>query len=122
MKVMSTEVGMEMAVTSVARTDSRKTRITSTAKARPSSPSCVSESIDCWMNGAWSKTTVKVASGMSFSRFGRIARTPLDTSTVLAAGTLVTEMVNAGTPFTREMLVTGFSTTATVETSPMVTT
>ncbi len=61
MKVSSTLVGIEIAVTRVARTESRKTRITSTAKNRPSRPSWASESIDCWMYGAWSKTTVNSA-------------------------------------------------------------
>ena len=120
MKVISTEVGIEIAVTRVARTESRNTRITRTAKIRPSRPSSVSASIDSWMNGAWSKTTVKVAPATAASRSGRIARTASDTSTVLAAGTLVTEMVRAGWPSTREMLATGFSTSATFATSPMV--
>ena len=62
MKVRSTLVGIEIAVTRVARTESRKTRITSTAKNSPSRPSCASESMDCWMYGAWSKTTVNSAS------------------------------------------------------------
>ena len=47
MNVMSTEVGIEIAVTSVARTESRNNKITSTAKPRPSRPSWVSASIDC---------------------------------------------------------------------------
>ena len=49
MKVISTLVGIEIAVTRVARTESRKIRITITAKNSPSSPSCASASIDCWM-------------------------------------------------------------------------
>ncbi|CAB4571960.1 unannotated protein [freshwater metagenome] len=39
MKVMSTEVGIEMAVTRVDRTETKKTRIVMTAKSRPSKPS-----------------------------------------------------------------------------------
>ena len=58
MKVMSTDTGIEIAVTRVERTDSRNTRITMTAKTRPSRPSVARLSIDCWMNGAWSNTTV----------------------------------------------------------------
>ena len=50
--VMSTLVGIEIAATSVERTESRKTKITSTAKTSPSRPSCASDSIDCSMNGA----------------------------------------------------------------------
>ena len=46
---MSTDVGIEIAVTRVARTESRKMRITITAKSRPSRPSVASDSIDCWM-------------------------------------------------------------------------
>ena len=51
-KVMSTLVGIEIAATRVERTDSRNTKITSTAKTRPSRPSCASASIDCSMYGA----------------------------------------------------------------------
>jgi hypothetical protein len=49
MKVISNEVGMEIAVTSVERIDSRKTRMTTTAKNRPRRPSSVSDWMDCWM-------------------------------------------------------------------------
>ena len=52
MKVTSTETGIEIAVTIVERTDSRNSRMTSTAAARPSSPSRARLSIDCSMNGA----------------------------------------------------------------------
>lgn len=52
MKVSSTEVGIEMAVTIVERTDSRNTRMTMTAKTRPSVPSVASASIELSMNGA----------------------------------------------------------------------
>ena len=52
MNVMSTETGIEIAVTSVERTDSRNTRMMITANARPSRPSVASELIDCSMNGA----------------------------------------------------------------------
>jgi hypothetical protein len=51
-KVISTLVGIEIAVTSVERTDIRKIRMTMTAKTRPRSPSCASASIDCSTNGA----------------------------------------------------------------------
>ncbi len=49
MKVISTLVGIEIAVTIVERTDSRNSRITRTANARPSSPSSARASMDCWM-------------------------------------------------------------------------
>src|SRR5215207_10524433 len=124
MKVISTEVGIEIAVTSVARTDNRNTRITSTANSRPSSPSVASDSIDCSMYGAWSNTTVNVAPGFVVSsedsRSGSRAVTAFDTSTVFAAGSFVTEMVSAGSPFTREMLATGLSVSSTDATSAIV--
>ena len=56
--VMTTESGMETAVTSVERRLSRKTRMTMTAMARPSRPSVVSESIDLETCGPWSEATV----------------------------------------------------------------
>ncbi len=49
MNVISTLVGIEIAVTRVARTDIRNTRITSTAKTKPSRPSFARVSIDSWM-------------------------------------------------------------------------
>ncbi len=58
MKVISTEIGIEMAATSVERIENRNRKMTITAKKRPSRPSVASELIDCWMNGAWSNTTV----------------------------------------------------------------
>ena len=42
------------------------------------------------------------------------------TSTVLAAGSFVIEIVRAGSPFTREIEVTGSCASATVATSPIV--
>ena len=123
MNVMSTDVGIEMAVTRVARMSSRKIRMMSTANARPSSPSVASDSIDSSMYGAWSKTTTSSTSEpRASSRSGMSARTPFETSTVFAAGSLVTAMVSAGSPLTREMLVTGLSVNATDATSPMTTT
>ena len=52
MNVSRIDVGMEIAVTSVARTDRRKTRITSTAKRSPRSPSVVRVCTDCSTYGA----------------------------------------------------------------------
>ena len=52
MKVSRIEVGIEMAVTSVDRTDSKKMRMMMTAKMRPSVPSTASASIELSMNGA----------------------------------------------------------------------
>ncbi len=52
MKVTSTDSGIEIAVTIVERSDSRKTRITTIANSRPSSPSIARCWIDSSMNGA----------------------------------------------------------------------
>jgi hypothetical protein len=76
-------------------------------------PSWVSESIDSWMNGAWSKTTVNVAPVDGRFQLRHDGLHVRGHSTVFAAGTLVTEIVSAGSPFTREMLDTGFSTSST---------
>ena len=120
MKVMSTLVGMEMTVTRVERIESRNTRITSTAKTRPRPPSSASDEIDCWMKGAWSKTTVTLAPDPSLSSMSGIwAFTSFETSTVLAEGNFVTAMVSAGLPSTREIELAGSSPSATDATSPI---
>ena len=122
MNVISTLVGIEIAVTRVARTDSRNSRMTSTAKSRPSMPSWASDSIDCWMYGAWSKTTMNSEpEPIESCRSGSAAVTARDTSTVLAEGSFVTAIVRAGSPFTREIEVTGSCSCATVATSAIVT-
>ena len=121
MKVTSSEVGIEIAVTSVARTESRNTKITSTAKASPSRPSVTSVSIDWVMNGAWSVTTSSFdPSGMSVLSSGSSSATASDTSTVLAAGRLVTEIVRASSPLTRETVVLGEGSSSTSATSARV--
>ena len=103
MKVRSTEVGIEMAVTSVERIDRRKTRITMTAKKRPRRPSVASDSIDFSMNGAWSNTIVNsVPLPIDSASAGSAPCTARETSTVLPAGVLVTPRVRASSPFTRE--------------------
>ena len=65
------------------------------------------DSIDCWMYGAWSKTTVNFGAVELLLEVGSAASTALDTSTVFADGSLVTAIVSAGLPSTREMEVTG---------------
>ncbi len=88
-----------------------------TAAARPSRPSTARSLIDCSMYGAWSNTTVNLVSWPSdFSRAGMSARTALDTATVLPSEVLVTEMVSAGLPLTREIPVVGSFTSATFAT------
>ena len=120
MRAMTSESGMETAVMSVSRTDSRKTRITSTANSSPSMPSTLRSWIESSMNGAWSKTVVKLAPLPSAAcRSGRAVRTPCDTLTVLPAGVLVTARVNDGLPLTREIEVvsTGCSRTSAMSDS-----
>ena len=103
-RVMSTDVGMLIAVTSVARMLSRNSRITTTAKTRPRPPSCSSESIDCVMNGAWSNTGVNAPPAPSEERRpGSASATSCETCTVFASGSFVTETVSAGLPFTSEI-------------------
>ena len=110
MKVINTDTGIEIAVTRVERIDSRNTRITITAKTSPSRPSVASDSIDCWMKGAWSNTTVSFELLPSaFSKPGMRFRTAWETETVFPSGALLTWMVRAGLPSTREMPTTGSS-------------
>ena len=54
------------------------------------------------------------------SRSGIAASTAFETSTVLAAGSFVTAIVSAGSPLTRDRVVTGSDCCATVATSPIV--
>ena len=67
---------MEIAVISVERTDHKKSRMTSTAKTRPSAPSTARSWIDCSIRGAWSNTVLNCALLPSvFSRLGSMSRT-----------------------------------------------
>ncbi len=121
MKVMSTDAGIEIAVTMVDRIDMRNTRITSTANTRPSRPSVVRLEIDCSMKGAWSNTTVNfVLLPRSSDSCGRSWVTRCETSTVLPAGVFETAMVSDGWPSTREMPVVGSWPSCTEATSPIV--
>jgi hypothetical protein len=52
MKVISTETGIEIAVTRVDRIENRKTRMMTTAKRSPKPPSCARLSIDWVIEGA----------------------------------------------------------------------
>ena len=58
MNVMSTETGIEIAVTRVDRIENRKTRMMTTAKPSPSRPSSARLLIEVVIEGAWSVTTV----------------------------------------------------------------
>ena len=121
MKVMSTDTGIEIAVTRVERIDRRNTRITITAKTRPSRPSVARLSMDCWMNGAWSNTTVNfVLWPIDFSSDGIASCTAFDTATVLPEDPLKTATVIDGSPLTLEIPVTGLSLISTVATFAIV--
>ncbi len=103
MKVMSTETGIEIAVTRVDLIENRKTRMMTTAKTSPSRPSCARLSIDWVMDGAWSDTTVSfVLLPSCFSSVGMSARTRFETDTVFPAADLVMFSVTAALPLTRE--------------------
>src|SRR5437763_7714957 len=118
----STDSGIDTAVTSVARTDSRKPRITRTAKTNPRNPSRVRSWIDARMNGAWSSTTVTVAlraapPSISVMR-GSAPRISSDTATVLASAFFDTPMPVLGTPLVRVYPVAGAGAAVIVAMSP----
>ena len=112
---------MDTAVTRVERTESRNTAITSTANARPSRPSWNSVSMDCWMNGAWSNTTVRSAPPPTRdASSGRASRTACETATRSASGVAVTETDSVGTPSVRVRDVGAAATRVTSATSSRV--
>ena len=109
---------MEIAVMIVARTLSRNTRMTSTAKPRPRRPSTSRSSIDCSMKGAWSKRVTNSTSSPSVASTSCSASsTPCDTSTVLPSGVLRTCSMSESSPFVRETELAGASTRSTSATS-----
>ena len=115
---MRRESGMEMAVMIVARTDSRKTRMTRTAKIRPSPPSLSRSWMDCSMNGAWSNAeTNSVLSPIIFSSSGSLSATACETSTVFASDSFITDTDSDGWPLVREIDSIGSSTSLTSATS-----
>ncbi len=121
MNVINSESGMETAVTRVDRTDIRKTRITATAKPRPSRPSVVRSLMDFSMNGAWSKTGVNTALLPSSASMGAMAsRTACEIATVSPSGFFVTERASVGLPLVRVMEVGSLSSMLTSATAPMV--
>ena len=62
MKATNSDVGIEIAVTSVDLQDLRKTKIIKIAKVRPRSPSLTRSEIDFSTNGAWLKVSLIVTS------------------------------------------------------------
>ena len=116
---ITSENGMDSAVTTVDRTESRKTRMTRIAIPSPSSPSSVSAVMDSWMNGAWSNTTVnRVSSPRSSSRSATDSETSSATVTVLASVSLVTLRPTDGSEFARVIEVDSVRPSRTLATSP----
>ncbi|MCY1224578.1 hypothetical protein D9M72_367410 [compost metagenome] len=121
MKVMSRDSGMETAVTSVERTDIRNTRMTATAKPRPSRPSVVRSLMDFSMNGAWSNTGVNLAlDPSSASSWPMESFTACEIATVSPSGFLVTESASVSLPLVRVIDVRTSSLMLTSATLPMV--
>ena len=120
-RAMRRESGIEIAVMIVARTDSRKTRMTRTAKISPSPPSLSRSWMDCSMNGAWSKAeTNSVSSPIDFSSSGSLSATAWETSTVFASDSFMIEIDREGCPLVREIDSMGASTSLTSATSESV--
>ena len=112
---------MDTAVTRVERSESRKTAITSTANARPSRPSWKRVSMDCWMKGAWSNTTVRSAPPPTTdSSSGSASRTASETATRSASGVAVTETERVSAPSVRVTDVGSAAWRETSATSPRV--
>ena len=98
----TTESGMETAVTSVERIDARKTRITTTAKSRPSAPSVVRPEIALETAGPWSETTVSSAPApRSLRRSGSLSWTASEMATALPSLSIVAMTARLGLPFVR---------------------
>ncbi len=113
---------MEIAVTRVERTDSRKTRITTTANSRPRAPSVARSWIDSSMNGAWSKTTVRLSPDTSSVSSSMASLSAWETATTSASWVAVIEIERASSPFMRVIEVCSSVTRSTSATSAMVTT
>ena len=121
MKAISSEVGIEIAVTTVGRTRRRNSRITPTAKSRPSRPSSASARIDSSMKGAWSKTTSASAFPPTPSRVSaRTPSTPSETSTTLPSTVAVTISTRDSRPLVREIEVASCVVRSTDATSARV--
>ncbi len=117
--VSSTDSGMEIAVTSVERSEARKRRITTTAKRRPSRPSVVRPSMDLETAGPWSLTTVSFASAPRSARScGSLSLTASEIATALPSWSMVMAMPRLGLPSVRVMEVGAADSCLTVAMSP----
>ena len=115
---ISSDSGIEIAVIKVARIENKKSKITSTAKARPSNPSTARSWIDCSINGAWSKMVVIVVLLPNFcSRLGILSRTWCEIATASASVSLRTARLRAGLPSARAMEVDSIDSTFTSATA-----
>lgn len=113
------ESGMETAVTSVERIEARKTRITTTAKTRPSAPSVVRPEIDLETAGPWSETTVTSApSPRSLRRSGSLSLTASEMVTALPSLSIVAITARLGLPLVRVMETAVDGSCFTSATSP----
>ncbi len=113
------ESGMDTAVTSVERIDARKTRITTTAKSRPSAPSVVRPEIDLETAGPWSETTVSSAPApRSLRRPGSLSWTASEMATALPSLSMVAMTARLGLPLVRVRETAVAGSCFTVATSP----
>ena len=106
---------MEMAAITVERTEKRNARMIRTAKTSPSPPSTARSWIDCSIEGAWSKTVLKVVpEPIERSRSGSRSPTAWEISTASASLSLSTVRLSAGRPSWRATVVESTEVTATV--------
>ncbi len=114
----TTDSGMDTAVTSVERTDARKTRMIRTAKSRPSAPSVVRPSMAFATAGPWSLTTVTSAPAPRSARScGSLSFTASDMATALPSRSMVTMTARLGSPLVRVRESAGASSCSTAATS-----
>ncbi len=115
----TTDSGMETAVTSVERSEARKTRITITAKRRPSRPSVVRLEMDLATGGPWSLTTVSSAPVPRAERSsGSLSLTASEMATALPSLSMVRTRARLGRPLVRVRETGLAGSCLTVATSP----
>ena len=118
-RARTTESGIETAVTRVERIDARNTRMTRTAKRRPSAPSVVRPSMDLETAGPWSLTTVSFAPvPRSLRRPGSLSLTASEMATALPSWSIVTMTARLGLPSVRVIESAFAGRCATSATSP----
>ncbi len=114
---ISTDTGIDTAVTRVGRIEARNSRMTTTAISRPRPPSTSRLWMESEMNGAWSNTTVVLAPWpRAASSAGSRSRTSREMATLLPSGVLVTDRDRLSRPFVRASEVAGASRSVTVAT------